>query len=157
MRLYFFPLPFPTVGSKQKSGAKKIFIIFDKTFWSNGFLITNEYAFCSALMRYYMRCYSTYFARNATRKIRTQEIKFCRLAVRCASHARIIVHSSAVKVFSSKLISQRHKGCFISFNPIFSFFSIFGIFNSEEILNIWICKVSSKLSIKKLSFNLHQF
>ncbi len=94
-----FLSPLPTVGSKQKSGAKKIFIIFDKTFWSKGFLITNEYAFCSALMRYYMRYYSTYFARNVTKKIRTQEKKYCRLAVHCASHARIIVHSSAVKVF----------------------------------------------------------
>jgi hypothetical protein len=107
--IFISSFPLPTVGSKQKSGAKKNFNIFDKTFWSKGFLITNEYAFCSALMRYYMRYYSTYFARNAIRKIRTQEIKFCRLAVHCASHPRIIVHSSAVKVFFSKLISQRHK------------------------------------------------
>ncbi len=89
----------PTVGHKQKSGTKKISSIFDKTFLSKRFLITNEYASCSALIRYYVRYYSTYFARNATRKIRTQEIKLCRLTVRCASHRQTIVHSSAVKVF----------------------------------------------------------
>ena len=64
MFLSFFILP--TVGSNQKSGSKTVSSIIDKTFFSKKLLITNEYAFCSALIHYYVRYYVTYFARNAT-------------------------------------------------------------------------------------------
>jgi hypothetical protein len=106
MRLCFFPpsaLTSPTVGSKERSGAKNIFSIFDKTFLSNGFLIANKYALCTVLMYYYVRYYSTYFARNLTRTIRAQEIKFCRLVVHCT-----LSHSSHSSQLDSKSVFFRN-------------------------------------------------
>jgi hypothetical protein len=89
-------------ANNVEQNAPLIFCLNSLSFFFHQFhkkVAIHSYAFCSALMRYYMRCYSTYFARNATRKIRIQEIKFCRLAVLCASHARIISSQFGSKSF----------------------------------------------------------
>jgi hypothetical protein len=59
----------PTVDSRQRARATRISDSFDKTFLSNGFLITNMH-FVAHLMDYHMRYYSTFFVDNATEKFR---------------------------------------------------------------------------------------
>jgi hypothetical protein len=66
-------------GQSSKVRTKKVFSIFDKTFFSEEFLMKNQYASGSTLIQYNARCYLTYFARYATMKTRTQEINFCHL------------------------------------------------------------------------------
>jgi hypothetical protein len=85
-----------TVDSKERAGAKKFFSIFDETLLSKRFLITRQYAFCSALNALSYELLFNYFARNVAEKIRDQEKRLCRLAVHCGKNLRNLLKVSHI-------------------------------------------------------------